>query len=54
MPVIVSPAEYSAWLAGDEITLRACPGTVIDIRRVSRAVNNARTDTPDLLEPDVQ
>jgi len=52
MPVIVSPAEYSAWLAGDEIPLRACPDAAIDVRRVSRAVNNARVDTPSLLEPD--
>ncbi len=54
MPVIVSPGEYSAWLRGDEIPLRACPASAIDIRRVSRAVNNARTDAPDLLEPDAQ
>jgi putative SOS response-associated peptidase YedK len=54
MPVIVSPAEYATWLGGGEIPLRACPDTAIDIRRVSRAVNNARTDTPDLIEPDGQ
>ena len=54
MPVIVSPAEYSAWLEGGEIPLRACPDSAIDVRRVSRAVNNARTDIPDLIEPDVQ
>ncbi len=54
MPVIVSPAEYSAWLEGDEIPLRACPDSAIDIRRVSRAVNNARMDIPELLEPDAQ
>ena len=53
MAVIVWPAEYSAWLEGGEIPLRACPDTAIDIRRVSRAVNNARTDTPELLQPDV-
>ena len=52
MPVIVSPAEYSAWLAGGEIPLRACPDAAIDIRRVSRAVNNARNDAPGLLEPE--
>jgi putative SOS response-associated peptidase YedK len=52
MPVIVSPAEYSTWLEGGGIPLRACPDTAIDIRRVSRAVNNARNDTPALLEPD--
>ena len=52
MPVIVSPAEYSAWLAGDEVALRACPESAIDIRRVGRAVNNARLDVPSLLEPE--
>ena len=52
MPVIVSPAEYSEWLSGKEIPLRACPDSAIDIRRVGRAVNNARLDAPSLLEPD--
>jgi len=52
MPVVVSPADYAAWLAGGEIPLRACPGSAIDIRRVSRAVSNARNDTPALIEPE--
>ena len=52
MPVIVSPGEYSEWLAAAEIPLRACPETAMDIRRVSRAVNNSRNDTPGLIEPD--
>jgi len=52
MPVIVSPAEYSTWLDGGEMPLRACPDSAIDIRRVSRAVNNARNDMPALLEAD--
>lgn len=55
MPVIVSPAEYSAWLTGstyEKVALRACPDAAIDIRRVSRAVNNARTDLPGLIEPE--
>jgi len=51
MPVIVSTAEHSAWLAGDEIPLHACPDAAIAIRRVGRAVNNARNDAPALLEP---
>jgi putative SOS response-associated peptidase YedK len=51
MPVILPAAEHSAWLAGDEIPLRACPDAAIAIRRVSRAVNNARNDAPALLEP---
>jgi putative SOS response-associated peptidase YedK len=52
MPVIVSPAEFSAWLAGDEIALRPCPDTAIEVRRVSRAVNNARNDIAALIEPE--
>jgi putative SOS response-associated peptidase YedK len=52
MPVIVSPAEYSAWLSGEEGLLRPCPAPTIDIRRVSRAVNNARNENPGLIEPD--
>jgi putative SOS response-associated peptidase YedK len=52
MPVIVSPGEYSSWLATGDIALRACPDSAIDIRRVSRAVNNARNDVPGLIEPD--
>jgi putative SOS response-associated peptidase YedK len=51
MPVIVSPAEYSAWLAGGEIALRPCPDAAIAIHRVSRAVNNARNEDPRLIEP---
>ena len=52
MPVIVSPAEYSAWLAGGHIPLGPCPDAAIDVRRVSRAVNNARNEDPRLIEPD--
>ncbi len=52
MPVIVSPAEYSAWLAGAAGLLRPCPDAAIDIRRVSRAVNNARNEDPHLIDPE--
>jgi putative SOS response-associated peptidase YedK len=52
MPVIVSPAEYSAWLAGGEVPLRPCPDTAIDIHRVGRAVNNARNEDPGLIAPE--
>jgi putative SOS response-associated peptidase YedK len=52
MPVIVSPADYPVWLAGGEIPLRACADSAIEVRRVSRAVNNARNDTPGLIEPE--
>lgn len=53
MPVIVAPAEYSIWLEGAEVPLRACPNSAIEVRRVSRAVNNARNDVPALIEPDI-
>ena len=52
MPVIVPPAEYASWLAGAEGLLRPCPDGAIAIRRVSRAVNNARNDAPGLVEPE--
>jgi len=55
MPVIVSPAEYSAWLSGEryrEVELRPCPDSAIDVRRVSRAVNHARNEDPRLIEPE--
>jgi putative SOS response-associated peptidase YedK len=55
MPVIVSPAEYSAWLSGDayeKVALRPCTEAAIEIRRVSRTVNNTRNDTSSLIEPD--
>ena len=50
MPVIVARADYDAWLAGEEGLLRPCPEDAISIRRVSRAVNNARNDSASLLE----
>ncbi|MEK6244600.1 MAG: SOS response-associated peptidase [Pseudomonadota bacterium] len=62
MPVILAPEDYPKWLAGAEYgqygqygqgLLRPCPVDAIGIRRVSRAVNNARNDAPALLEPDV-
>ena len=52
MPVIVSRADYGAWLAGKDVALAPCPDEAIAIRRVSRAVNNARNDMPELIEPE--
>jgi putative SOS response-associated peptidase YedK len=52
MPVIVSPGEYSRWLTQGGIALRACAEDTIGIRRVGRAVNNARNDAPGLVAPD--
>lgn len=52
MPVILPQADYANWLAGGEGLLQSCPDNVIDIRRVGRAVNNARNEGPRLIEPD--
>lgn len=52
MPVIVARDDYAAWLAGKEGLLVPCPDSGIAIRRVSRAVNNARNDFPELIEPE--
>lgn len=51
MPVILDRKDYPGWLAGAEDLLHPCPSNVIDIRRVSRAVNNARNEDPSLVEP---
>jgi putative SOS response-associated peptidase YedK len=52
MPVILDRKDYPRWLAGEEGLLHPCSSNVIDIRRVSRAVNNARNDLPELIEPE--
>jgi len=52
MPVILDTRDFPRWLAGEEGLLHPCSSNVIDIRRVSRAVNNARNDLPELIEPD--
>jgi putative SOS response-associated peptidase YedK len=54
MPVVVPRADYGAWLGGAEGLLRPCPDSAIAIRRVSRAVNNARNDLPALIEPELR
>lgn len=50
MPVILGPENYSAWLAGGEGLLLPCPESAIDVRKVSRAVNHARNESPQLIE----
>jgi putative SOS response-associated peptidase YedK len=52
MPVIVARADYAAWLAGKEGLLLPCADSAIELRRVSRAVNNARNDVPELIDPE--
>ena len=50
MPVIVAPGDYPEWLAGADGLLAPCSATAIEIRKVSRIVNNARNDSPALIE----
>ena len=52
MPAIVARADYSDWLAGKSGQLLPCPDHAIAIRRVSRAVNDARSEAPTLIEPE--
>jgi putative SOS response-associated peptidase YedK len=52
MPVILDTRDFPRWLAGEEGLLHPCSSKVIDIHRVSRAVNNARNDLPELIEPE--
>jgi len=57
MPVIVAPADYARWLDcsathGVSDLLKPCDPETIAIRRVSRAVNNARNENAALIEPD--
>jgi len=52
MPVIVAPEDYSEWLASGEGLLVPSPASAIEIRKVRRTVNNARNDSPDLIEPE--
>ena len=51
MPVIVAPQDHAKWLGGGEGLLLPCPASAIAICRVSRAVNNAHNDSPELIEP---
>jgi len=52
MPVILDTRDFPRWLAGEEGLLRPCSSNIIDIRKVSRAVNNTRNDLPELIEPE--
>ena len=51
MPLIVPPASYAAWLAGDEALLAQPPQSDIAAHPVSPAVNTAANDSPRLIEP---
>jgi putative SOS response-associated peptidase YedK len=52
MPAILAPEDHAKWLAGGEGLLVPCPVSSMDVRRVGRAVNDARKDYPELIEPD--
>ncbi len=59
MPVILPPEDWAAWLdparqepADLMAFIKACPASWIEAHPVSRKVNNARTDGPDLILPD--
>jgi putative SOS response-associated peptidase YedK len=51
MPVIVAPPDYGRWLGGADGLLGPCPAAMIAAYPVSRAVNRAANDSPDLLDP---
>ncbi len=59
MPVVLAPDSFAAWLAPDnhdvdalQQLLVAPPSEGFTIWPVSRLVNNARNETPELIEPD--
>lgn len=53
MPVILAEADYGAWLHGPpedaQALLKPCADDAIRTRTVSRALNNPRNDSPELL-----
>ena len=56
MPVILEPADYARWLdcrapAAVDDLLRPCDPAAIALRRVGREVNDARNESPQLIEP---
>lgn len=57
MPVILDPADWGTWLAeeaeGDDLRslLRPAPAQGMEMYAVSPAVNNVRSDGPELLDP---
>ncbi len=57
MPVIIGPEDYALWLdcrpdSDPAPLLRPCDPQEIAVRRVRRAVNNARHESATLIEPD--
>jgi putative SOS response-associated peptidase YedK len=57
MPVIVAPRDHARWLDGAaadvQDLLRPCDSGELVVRRVGRAVNDARNESPRLIEEDL-
>ncbi len=57
MAVILEPSDYGAWLDPNtdpvvlQALLRPAPDDLLALHEVSPAVNNARHDSPDMIEP---
>ncbi len=56
MPVIIGPGDYARWLdcqpeSDVSALLRPCAPELTEAVKVSMAVNNARNETPTLIEP---
>ncbi|HUE70725.1 MAG TPA: SOS response-associated peptidase [Pirellulaceae bacterium] len=51
MPVILDPAHYDAWLAGEQIPLVPFPADRMTAKPVSTFLNNARNEGPECIEP---
>jgi len=54
MPVLIPPAEASAWLAGEIPALPPPPPGTLATREVSPRVGNVRNDDPELLKVEGQ
>ena len=55
MPVILTPAEFQVWLAGDAASvLKACNDNLLATHRVNAAVGNVRNNGPELIAPSEQ
>ncbi len=53
MPVIIAPDDYQTWLSGDENEahnlLQPYAATAMELRQVSKLVNNPRNDKPECI-----
>ena len=51
MPVILPPEAIGPWHSGDDVDLGAATEDRLLMRRVSRAMNNPRNDSPECVVP---